>query len=262
MDTLDTQDAEKYVVKLDVFEGPLDLLLHLITKHEIDIFDIPISFITKEYLKYLDLMKIINLDAASEYLEMASTLTLIKSKMLVPNDPAGDGEEAEVGPDPREELVKRLLEYQKYKTAAETLAALPMLGRDSFSRGMSEDLSDDRGLSSPGLFALIEAFQKMISTAKIENVHQVTIARISISDRINQIVDLLRVLRRITFMDLFEGQHTRGQLVITFIAMLEMAKLGLTRIHQAGSDGDIYISATESIDDSVEELTKNLEEDD
>ena len=258
---METHDTDQYLVKLDVFEGPLDLLLHLISKHEIDIFDIPISFITNEYLKYLDMMKVMNLDLASEYLEMAATLTLIKSKMLVPSDPSGDAEETEVGPDPREELVKRLLEYQKYKTAAEELAARPMLGRDTFARGMSDDFSEDRGLSSPGLFALIEAFQKMISNSKIENVHNVTIARISISDRINQIVDLLRIRRRISFMELFEGQHIRGQLVITFIAMLEMAKLGLTRIHQAGVEGDIYISATESIDDSVEELTKNLEED-
>jgi segregation and condensation protein A len=256
------ESDQQYVVKLDVFEGPLDLLLHLITKHEIDVFDIPISFITKEYLKYLDMMRVMNLDMAAGYLEMAATLALIKSKTLVPNDPAGDAEELEPGPDPREELVKRLLEYQKYKTAAEELAARPMLGRDTFARGMNEDFSgDDRGLSSPGLFALIEAFQKMISHAKIEKAHEVTIARISISDRINQIVDLLRIRRRITFMELFEGRQTKGQMVVTFIAMLEMAKLGLSRIHQAGVEGEIYISATETVDDSIEELTKNLEED-
>ena len=251
-----------YVVKLDGFEGPLDLLLHLISKHEIDIYDIPISFITKEYLKYLDMMRVLNLDLASDYLEMAATLALIKSKTLVPNEPSGDVEDPEVGPDPREELVKRLLEYQKYKTAAEELASRPMLGRDTFARGMYEDFNDDRGIASPGLFALIEAFQKMVTTAKVESSHQVTIARISISDRINEIVDLLRVRRRIGFMELFEAQHARGQMVITFIAMLEMAKLGLTRIHQTSAEGDIYILATESIDDSIEELTKNLDEED
>jgi segregation and condensation protein A len=258
---VESHESEQYVVKLDMFEGPLDLLLHLISKHEIDIFDIPISFITGEYLKYLDMMRVLNLDLASEYLEMAATLALIKSKTLVPSNPSGDdAEDAETGPDPREELVKRLLEYQKYRTAAEELALRPMLGRDTFGRGMSEDLSEDRELSSPGLFALIEAFQKMISEAEVDHSHEVTIVRISISDRINQIVDLLRVRRRITFMELFVGQHSKGQLVLTFIAMLEMAKLGLTRIHQAGSEGEIYISATESIDASVEELTRTVED--
>ncbi len=258
---MESHESEQYIVKLDMFEGPLDLLLHLITKHEIDIFDIPISFITGEYLKYLDMMRVLNLDLASEYLEMAATLTLIKSKTLVPKAPSGDdAEDPEVGPDPREELVKRLLEYQKYKTAAEELGQRPMLGRDTFGRGMSEDMSNERALTSPGLFALIEAFQKMISEAKIDPMHEVTIVRISISDRINQIVDLLRVRRTITFMELFEGQSTRGQLVLTFIAMLEMAKLGLTRIHQAGPEGDIYISATESVDESVEELTRTVED--
>jgi segregation and condensation protein A len=258
---VESHESEQYVVKLDMFEGPLDLLLHLISKHEIDIFDIPISFITSEYLKYLDMMRVMNLDLASEYLEMAATLALIKSKTLVPRNPSGDdAEDQEIGPDPREELVKRLLEYQKYKTAAEDLGKRPMLGRDTFGRGMSEDLSDERELSSPGLFALIEAFQKMISEAKIDTAHEVTIVRISISERITQIVDLLRIRRRITFMELFVGQHTKGQLVLTFIAMLEMAKLGLTRIHQSGTEGDIYISATEGIDDSVEELTRTVED--
>ncbi len=259
---MESTEVEQYVVKLDIFEGPLDLLLHVISKHEIDIFDIPISFITKEYLKYLDLMKVLNLDLASEYLEMAATLALIKSKSLVPSNPAGsDADEPEEGPDPREELVRRLLEYQKYKTAAEDLAMRPMLGRDTFARGTSEDLSEDRELSSPGLFALIEAFQKLISQAKIESSHEVTIVRISISERINEIVDLLRLKRRITFMELFEGMHTKGQLVMTFIAMLEMAKLGLTKIHQTGQDGEIYISATDSIDESIDELTQSLNED-
>ena len=106
-----------------------------------------------------------------------------------------------------------------------------------------------------------ERLQKLISQAKIESSHEVTIVRISISERINEIVDLLRLKRRITFMELFEGMHTKGQLVMTFIAMLEMAKLGLTKIHQTGQDGEIYISATDSIDESIDELTQSLNED-
>jgi segregation and condensation protein A len=256
----EVKDSERYVVKLDIFEGPLDLLLHLISKHELDIFDIPISFITAEYLKYLDLMKELNLDLASDYLEMAATLALIKSKMLVPSDPAGDEEDPEVGPDPREELVKRLLEYQKYKTAAMELMERPLLGRDTFARGTSEAFTDERELSSPGLFALMEAFQKLISKTDFDTAHNVTIIRISISDRINEIVDVLRVKKRMTFYELFAGQHNRSDLVVTFISLLEMCKLGISHIHQAESDGEIYISASEAINDQMSDLLKNLEE--
>lgn len=254
-------ESDRYVVKLDVFEGPLDLLLHLITKHELDIFDIPIAFITAEYLKYLDLMKELNLDLASDYLEMAATLALIKSKMLVPSDPAGDDEEEEIGPDPREELVKRLLEYQKYKTAANELMERPLLGRDSFARGMKETFSDDRELSSPGLFALIEAFQKMVSRVDFDPTHQVTIVRMSISERINQLVDLLRIRKRLTFYDLFAEDLTRQDLVVTFISVLEMCKLGISRVHQVENDGEIYISAKESIDEELRDLLKDFKED-
>ena len=257
----EVKDSERYVVKLDVFEGPLDLLLHLISKHELDIFDIPIAFITAEYLKYLDMMKELNLDLASDYLEMAATLTLIKSKMLVPNDPAGDEEEPEIGPDPREELVKRLLEYQKYKTAAMELMDRPLLGRDTFARGMNEDFTDDRDLASPGLFALMEAFQKLISKIDVDTSHHVTIVRISISERINQIVDVLKIRKRITFYDLFAGQTDRQELVVTFISLLEMCKIGISRIHQADSDGEIYIQASDAINEKMSDLLKNLEED-
>ena len=257
----EVKESDRYVVKLDVFEGPLDLLLHLISKHELDIFDIPISFITAEYLKYLDLMKELNLDLAADYLEMAATLALIKSKMLVPSDPAGDEEEEDIGPDPREELVRRLLEYQKYRTAANELMERPLLGRDSFARGMKESLSDDRELSPPGLFALIEAFQKMVSKTDFDPIHQVTIVRISISERINQIVDVLRIRKRLTFYELFAEDLTRQDLVVTFISLLEMCKLGISRVHQAESDGEIYISAKEGIDEELNELLKDLKED-
>lgn len=253
-------DMERYVVQLDVFEGPLDLLLHLISKHEIDIFDIPIAFVTGKYLEYLDFMKRLNLDLASEYLEMAATLALIKSKMLVPSDPAGDDEELEMGPDPREELVRRLLEYQKYKTAADELIQRPLLGRDTFSRGAAEAISSDRDLASPGLFALIEAFQGIVSKADFDPSHQVTIARVSVSDRINELVDLLREKKRLSFQELFEGQETLSDLVVTFLSILEMSKLGLSRVHQADIHGDIYISATDGLDAPIDELIKDIEE--
>jgi segregation and condensation protein A len=253
-------DNERYIVQLEVFEGPLDLLLHLISKHEIDIFDIPIAFITSKYLEYLNLMKQLNLDLASEYLEMAATLALIKSRMLVPSEPAGDDEELEIGPDPREELVRRLLEYQKYKTAAEALITRPMLGRDTFARGLAEEMSEDRELAAPGLFALLEAFHQIVARVDIDTSHHVTIIRTSVSERINQIVDLLRERRRVLFDDLFEGQQGISDLVVTFLSILEMSKLGLSRVHQAGTHGDIYITASDSLDASIDDLLKDLEE--
>jgi segregation and condensation protein A len=254
-------EKERYIVQLDVFEGPLDLLLHLISKHEIDIFDIPIAFVTQKYLEYLETMKSLNLDLAAEYLEMAATLALIKSKMLVPSDPAGEDEAVEAELDPREELVRRLLEYQKYKTAAGALMERPMLGRDMFSRGMMEEISTEREIAPPGLFALIEAFQEVVSRSDENPSHHVNIIRASVTDRINQIVDLLRVRQRLAFTELFSDQHTRSDLVVSFISLLEMSKLGLVRIHQVGFIGEIYISATPNIDGSLDRLADQIEED-
>ena len=251
---------ERYIVSLDVFEGPLDLLLHLIRKHELDIFDIPIAFITTKYLEYLESMKQLNLDLASEYLEMAATLTLIKSRMLVPADDSDTEELFEEGPDPREELVRRLLEYQKYKNAAEELTALPVLGRDTFPRGSGEDITVERDLASPGLFALMEAFQKVLKGANIDPFHEVSITRISVSERINQLVDRLREKRKLTFLQLFEDQHTRSDMVVTFLACLEMVKLGLMLVYQAGIHSEIHITAATAIAEADHILTERFPE--
>ncbi len=251
---------ERYIVKLDVFEGPLDLLLHLIRKHELDIFDIPIAFITAKYLEYLELMEQLNLDLASEYLEMAATLALIKSRMLLPSEPADDEDLPEDGIDPREELVRRLLEYQKYKTAADALAGQPMLGRDMFPRGVAENISVERDMASPGLFALMEAFQKVLTQADIDPIHEVSLTRISVSSRINQIIDILRRRSRVTFEELFEGQRKKSDMVITFLSILEMAKLGLTRVQQVESLSEIHITAAPSIEDAEKILSVNLME--
>lgn len=254
-------DDEHYIVKLDVFEGPLDLLLHLIRKHELDIFDIPIAFITQKYLDYLELMKELNLDLAAEYLEMAATLAFIKSKMLLPAEPDDEEDLGEDGPDPREELVRRLLEYQKYKTAAEQLASRPMLGRDTFPREVMEELTPERTLSSPGLFALIDAFQAMIQEANVDPIHEVSITRLTVSERIVQLVDLLRNVKQRVFTDLFNKEATVSDLIVTFLSVLEMTKLGLIRIHQAAARGEIYITTQKNIEDIEQVLSSDLSED-
>ncbi len=175
-------ERQDYTFRLEGFEGPLDLLLHLIQKNEIDIFDIPMALITEQYLEYLQMMKMINLDIAGEYLLMASTLLHIKSKMLLPKPQDGEEEEGE---DPRAELVRRLLEYQKYKEAAGELEKRPMLGRDVFVRWVppEEEASEEERIEV-SLFELLEAFRKVLERAKLEGVHEVHLEPISVEDKI------------------------------------------------------------------------------
>src|SRR6187402_2010532 len=173
-----------YRVELPVFEGPLDLLLHLIQQHELDILDIPIAFITQKYVEYVTLMNDLNIDVASEYLVMAATLTHIKSKMLLPASPDDEDEEDEIELDPRAELVRRLLEYQKYKQAAEHLGDRTILGRDIFTRGApAPSIDGPAGLAPVGLFKLLDAFQAVLKRVKQTADHQIDVDRFSISDR-------------------------------------------------------------------------------
>ena len=234
----------QYVVSLQVFEGPLDMLLYLIRKHELDIFDIPIGFITQKYLEYLNLMQELNLDLASEFIEMAAQLAYIKSRMMLPVDPTADEDAGdEPGTDPREELVRALLEYQKYKTAAEALAAMPQAGRDTFTPPQTV-LPEERDLAPPGLFALMEALQQVFARIGAgDGTREISVTRISIAARISQIYDALRLRKRLPSLELFDGYATRGDVVITFLAILEMTKLGLTRLQQASPDTEIHISA-------------------
>jgi segregation and condensation protein A len=258
-----------YQVQLDVFEGPLDLLLHLVKKHELDIFDIPISFITEKYIAYLDLMTSLNLDVAGEYLLMAATLAHIKSRELLPAPPPGsEDEEAEAEEaDPRQELIRRLLEYQKYKEAAESLGGRPVVGRNVWMRGtpqeeaLAENVDTDvrPPLKEIPILALVEALDRALSRAKIRLSHEVSVDRLSVSDRINQLADRLDREGSFTFescfrflreaMSLAEARH---EAVVTFLAVLEMAKLGLIRVWQElapreGAEADEVILADEII---------------
>src|SRR4051812_26848224 len=163
-----------FAVALPVFEGPLDLLLSLIQEHKLDIFDIPIAFITDRYLEYMSAAQELNLDLAGEYLLMAATLAHIKSRMLLPREQTADAPEGEIGPDPREELVRRLLEHQKYKDAARSLAARPQLGRDVFVRRAREELplapAEVTWYRSPDLsvYRLIELLARVLKERKLE----------------------------------------------------------------------------------------------
>src|SRR3954447_4929956 len=234
--------ANVYNVKLPTFEGPLDLLLHLIEEHELNVMDIPIAFVAKKYVEYITLMEELNIDVASEYLVMAATLTHIKSKMLLPVVPTDQEDEAEAELDPRAELVRRLLEYQKYKHAAEQLSSNPVLGRDVFLRGVpAPNVEGVAPLAGLSLFKLLDAFQGVLSRAKNVVDHQIDFERFSITDRINELSELLKTSGKVLFEQLFEGARGRADLIVTFLAILEMTRLRLTRVEQEGPLMPIFI---------------------
>ncbi|MBI2389356.1 MAG: segregation/condensation protein A [Deltaproteobacteria bacterium] len=233
-----------YRVTLPVFEGPLDLLLHLVQKHELSITELPVSFVTEKYLEYLALMKELQIDIASEYLVMAATLAHLKSKTLLPPDPRQDGDDGDSLEelDPREELIRRLLQYQKYKDAAEKLGAREVAGRDVFVRPpVPVQASGDGPLAEFSVFKLIEAFQSVLSNAKVKIQHEVTADRITITERIHELVEVMRLRPRMLFEEIFDGATTRFDYVITFLAMLEMTRLRMTRVYQSEPYAPIHI---------------------
>ncbi len=246
-----------YRVHLDFFDGPLDLLLHLVKKHELDIFDIPVAFIAAKYLECLDLMRSLNLDVAGEFLLMAATLAHIKSReMLPPTDQGDEEEDGEDGEDPKKILIRRLLEYQKYKDAAGRLGELPQLQRSVWVRppGETGDDGNKHPLAEVGLFNLLEAFNDVLAKARPELTHDVVVDRVSLADRISQLADCLKQSGRMTFRECFTAvcdpeelefrRSARMNLVTTFLAILEMARLYMIRVRQASSEGEIYIEST------------------
>jgi len=235
-----SEERFPYTVRLEVFEGPLDLLLHLIHKNEVDIFNIPIALITEQYLDCLKLMKVLNLDIAGEYLLMASTLLHIKSKMLLPTP---SEEEEEEGEDPRAELVRRLLEYQKYKNAAAELEKKPMLDRDVFIRLMATEMPPEEGRVEVSLFELLEALRQVLERMKPESFHEVTLERLSVEEKIEEILSLLqRENRSMAFHLLFPEQSPLRLVVVTFLAILELVKMKRVRIFQMAPFETIRVS--------------------
>ncbi len=233
--------ADPYTVKLEIFEGPLDLLLHLIRRNQVDIYDIPIATITDQYLDYLNMMRSLNLDVAGEFLLMAATLLQIKSKTLLPLPPE---EEAEEGEDPRAELVNRLLEYQKYKEMAARLQERDMLDRDIFVQGNQAEGSEDRGLVEVGVFELIEALKDVLNRASIEAAYDITLDRITIEERIAQILEAVNLERSgLLFSALFSGVSSKEDIIVTFLALLELIKMRMIKVYQRAPFGPIEIFA-------------------
>ena len=233
--TMRAANGSSCAVKLPVFEGPLDLLLHLIRSNEVDIADIPISLISDQYLRYLDLMQILDIDVAADYLVMAATLAYIKSRMLLPPDP--DADDADEGEDPRAELARRLAEYTVFREAAEELARRPLLGRDVFS-GMADrsGIPQAEPVLEASLWGLLEAMKRVLDSIPDEpRHHQVSRETLTVQDRMIHVMDLLgqRIGDAVLFEDLFgDLVLTRLRVVLTFLAVLELAKIQAIRIFQ------------------------------
>jgi len=233
---------DAYRVSLEQFSGPLDLLIHLIKKNEVSIYDIPIALITGQYLEYLDLMKELDLDVAGEFLVMAATLIHIKSRMLLPRpDPAQEDEEE----DPRDALVNRLLEYQKYKTAANLLHERETLRSAQWQRPDQRvaDIAGDEYETEVevDLFSLMAAFKAVLDRAKKRPRLALPGEQISIEERISQLLGRLSETEACGFEDLFEDVDSRSALIVTFLALLEMIRLKLVRVFQAGMFGAIRV---------------------
>lgn len=226
----------EYPVKLQNFEGPLDLLLYLIRKNEIDVYDIPIVLVTDQYLAYLDLMQELDLDVAGEFLVMAATLIHIKSRTLVPRIETAEDESEEE--DPRDALVRRLLEHQKFKAAAELLHERETVRSAQWTRpdGRIEDIAGqpfERELEVD-LFSLLQAFQTVLARARERPPLAVPERRVSVEARIEQLLDRLSDTEACGFEDLFAEHEGRPDLITTFLALLEMIRLKLIRVFQSG----------------------------
>jgi segregation and condensation protein A len=226
--------------QLDIFEGPLDLLLHLIKKNEVDVHDIPIALITDQYLAYLGLFEQLNLDLAGEYLVMAATLMQIKSRMLLP---AVEGEPEE-DEDPRSELVQQLEEYQRFRAAAGQLADRDVLDRDVFRRSPGEPESETRELPrlrELELADLVDALREVLKRLPQDNPHEILGERIPIADRIPVILERLRE-GNVEFASLFDERSSRRELISTFLALLELVKIRAVRALQSERFGPILLS--------------------
>ena len=211
-----------YDVKLDIFEGPLDLLLYLIKKDDMDIRDIKISDITEAYLSYIQFLKDLNLETAGEFLVMASTLLQIKARMLLPKDAAGD--EAAEGPDPRADLMAKLIEYQKFKEAAAHLAVREFSVKDIYYRNVMPTFTEEDMTLEATLFDLLDAFKGILKEAGDE-IKELLYEEIPLEQKIREILDLFETQECVHFSQIFSGGKSRRSLIVTFLALLELIRL-------------------------------------
>ena len=233
----------------------MDLLLHLIKKNELSIADIPIATITEQYLSTLELMQGLNLDVAGEFLVMAATLIHIKSRMLLP--PGENEDEEEEEGDPREELIRRLLEYQRFKEAAEELERRELLSRDVFvRRSEAPEEAETVGFESLSLFDLLSALRHVLERFPEEGIHEVTLDTISVREKMSFLLDELRRRGKVIFQSLFETATSRLEVVVTFLAMLELVKIRAIRVWQEERIGPVVIELAAAIGDIQDRIAK------
>ena len=233
-----------YKVKLEVFEGPLGLLLYLIKKEEVDIYDIPIERITTQYMEYLTLMQMLNLEVAGEFLVMAASLMYIKSRMLLPVDQQVCDAEEEDGEDPRWELIRQLVEYKKFKDAALQLGRREQEQSNIFVRTGDAGIEVDQEipLAEVGIFDLINAFNDVLKKASSRNdFREIIEEKFTVSDKIEEILYTLRDRSELIFGDLFAQAQSRTEIVVTFLALLELIRLKRLKVRQESAFGEIHV---------------------
>ncbi|HKQ80532.1 MAG TPA: segregation/condensation protein A [Blastocatellia bacterium] len=234
----DETRRDSYRVKLEIFEGPLDLLLYLIRKDEIDIYDIPIAHITEQYLAYLELMQELDISVAGDFLVMASTLIYIKSKTLLPPDPKVEGEE-DLSEDPRAELMERLLEYQKFKSASQMLYSRGEIESACYSRGPLETDSNNPEVSATVL-DLLRVFREVLKRAEAQIEMEIARDEVTIAEKLAQIHAMLDQYEQINVREIFEMSRSKRELIITFLALLELVKEWAIYLIQRELFGDIF----------------------
>ncbi len=235
-------DETDYKVKLEIFEGPLDLLLYLIKRDEIDIYDVSIERVTKQYLEYIDTFKMLNIELASEFIVMAANLMYIKSRELLPKAQQPPDEEAEED-DPRWELIRQLVEYKKFKDAAQFLGGQAARSEEFFATTPElPDLSAPPQIAQVGVFDLIRAFQRVLK--RFENttdIREIVDDRYTVADKIEHLLDTIVIGSRVPFESLFKSAASRGEVIVTFLAMLELIKLNHLQVEQETLLGSIVV---------------------
>ena len=245
-----------YKCKLKIFEGPLDLLLHLLKEQKMDICDIPIAEISKQYMQYLEMMQEMNLELVGEYLVMAAELTRIKSKTLLPSPETDEEGDFGGGEDPRSELMRRLREYQRYRDAAFELRMKEHDRQQVFSRGGEieiEENSENLELMDATVFDLFTAYQKILDTKSFEKDYEIEITEMSVTDRMQYILDILNSTDSVTFESFFTVLNSKQEIIVTFLGILELMRLKLMRVQQSQHFETIriYKSADQKTQDDI-----------
>jgi segregation and condensation protein A len=248
-------------VQLKIYEGPLDLLLHLIKKNELDIVDIPIASITEQYLSALELMQGLNLDVSGEYLVMAATLLHIKSKMLLPPEEADEDDDEEDGGS-REELIRRLLEYERFKNAARDLEEREVLNRDVFTRQDHSERVLEVSFEQLSVFDLMSALQRVLERFPGPSVHRVVQETVSVRERMTHILDELHRRPSVLFHELFESARSRMDVVVTFLALLELIRIRAVHVFQEERLGPIVMEPMLSLSEANAAMTADSPEGD